>query len=46
MSGEKPSLAEIAAMPFPASLNAMRQHYNPDWGKPDRAGYCVRTTGC
>ena len=29
-----PSLHEIAAMPFPASLNAMRKHYNPDWGKP------------
>lgn len=30
---EKPSLHEIAAMPFPASLNAMRKHYNPNWGK-------------
>lgn len=29
-----PSLHEIAAMPFPASQNAMRKHYNPDWGKP------------
>lgn len=29
----KPSLHEIAAMPFPASLNAMRENYNPQWGK-------------
>jgi len=30
----RPTLHDIAAMPFPASLNAMRQHYNPAWGKP------------
>ena len=30
---EKPSLHEIAAMPFPASQAAMRKHYNPHWGK-------------
>ena len=30
---ERPSLHEIAAMPFPASRNAMREHYNPHWGK-------------
>jgi len=29
----KPSLHEIAAMPFPASQTAMRKHYNPDWHK-------------
>jgi hypothetical protein len=29
----KPSIHEIAAMPFPASVNAMREHYNPNWGK-------------
>lgn len=29
----KPSLHEIAAMPFPASQEAMRKHYNPDWHK-------------
>src|SRR5690349_16430869 len=29
-----PSLHEIAAMPFPASVEAMRKHYNPEWGKP------------
>ena len=29
-----PTLHEIAAMPFPASLNAMREHYNKDWGRP------------
>lgn len=28
-----PSLHEVAAMPFPASLKAMREHYNPDWGR-------------
>lgn len=31
---EKPTLHEIAAMPFPASMLAMRKHYNPRWGKP------------
>lgn len=30
---EKPSLADIAAMPFPASRDAMRAHYDPLWGK-------------
>lgn len=30
---DKPSLHEIAAMPFPLSREAMRQHYNPDWGR-------------
>lgn len=30
----KPTLHEIAAMPFPASQNAMRENYNPHWGKP------------
>lgn len=29
----KPTLHEIAAMPFPASQEAMRKHYNPDWHK-------------
>lgn len=28
---DKPTLHEIAAMPFPASMLAMRKHYNPDW---------------
>lgn len=28
----KPTLHEIAAMPFPASVSAMRQHYDPAWG--------------
>jgi len=32
--GEKPSLHEIAAMPYPASVMAMREHYNSGWGKP------------
>lgn len=29
----KPTIQEIAAMPFPASVEAMRKHYNPHWGK-------------
>lgn len=35
MSGApaKPSLHDIAAMPYPASVHAMRSHYNPLWGK-------------
>lgn len=28
-----PSLHDIAAMPYPASLKAMREYYNPAWGK-------------
>ena len=31
---DKPTLHEIAAMPLPASIEAMRKHYNPDWGRP------------
>lgn len=31
---DKPTLHEIAAMPFPASRNAMRKHYVHDWGVP------------
>lgn len=30
---EKPSLHDIAAMPYPRSVEAMRKHYNPQWGK-------------
>jgi hypothetical protein len=40
---EKPSLHDIAAMPYPASLEAMRKHYNPDWGKPVPDGETLRT---
>lgn len=29
----KPTLHDIAAMPFPASRDAMRKHYNPKWGR-------------
>ena len=29
---DKPTLHEIAAMPYPQSLQAMRKHYNPKWG--------------
>ncbi len=29
-----PTLHEIAAMPFPESVKAMRQHYVKDWGMP------------
>lgn len=44
---DKPTLHEIAAMPLPASLNAMREHYNPHWGKPipedgEKQSYSVR----
>lgn len=31
---EKPTLHEIAAMPYPASVDAMRKFYNPTWGMP------------
>lgn len=31
---DKPTLHEIAAMPWPASRNAMRKHYVHDWGVP------------
>lgn len=30
----KPTLQEIAAMPYPASLNATRKWYEPEWGMP------------
>lgn len=43
MSEAKPSLREIAEMPYPASLLAMRQHYNPEWGKPIPDGAKLRT---
>ncbi len=35
-----PTLHEIAAMPFPASLEAVRKHYDPKWGldQPDGPG--------
>jgi hypothetical protein len=39
----KPSLHEIAAMPYPASLLAMRKHYIPDWGIPVPDGATKRT---
>lgn len=29
----KPSILEIAAMPYPASEQAMRKHYDPHWRK-------------
>lgn len=29
----KPTLHEIAALPFPESLAAIRRHYDPLWGK-------------
>lgn len=32
----KPSLHEIAAMPYPASEKAMREHYDPHWGKYEK----------
>lgn len=30
---DKPTLHEIAAMPFPASVEAMRKFYEPQWGR-------------
>lgn len=30
-----PTLHEIAAMPFPASVTAMRKHHDPSWGVPE-----------
>lgn len=30
-----PTLHEIAAMPFPASVTAMRKHHDPSWGLPE-----------
>jgi hypothetical protein len=35
---EKPPITEIAAMPFPASMVAMRRFYNKDWHKPEADG--------
>lgn len=29
----RPTLHEIAAMPYPASIEAMREHYDRHWGK-------------
>ena len=47
-----PSIKDIANMPFPASVKAMRQYYNSSWGKDIgdgvkktfrcRVGYSVR----
>lgn len=31
---ERPSLHDIAAMPFPASQSAMREHYDAQWHMP------------
>lgn len=39
---DKPSLHEIAAMPYPASLQAMRKHYVHDWGKPVPEGVTAK----
>lgn len=46
----KPTLHDIAAMPFPASVEAMRKHYNPAWGRPvdgdgSRRTYRVKLSG-
>jgi hypothetical protein len=38
ISPAKPTLHEIAAMSFPASMRAMREHYNPHWHKPEADG--------
>lgn len=48
------SLHEIAALPFPASLNAIREHYDPTWGRPQsdeprkfkvRVDYSISSSG-
>lgn len=41
---EKPSLHEIAAMPFPESVFAMRKFYVHDWGKPIAEGLSQKQT--
>ncbi|HEX8414868.1 MAG TPA: hypothetical protein VF637_13425 [Sphingomicrobium sp.] len=38
MSQPAPSLHEIAAMPFPRSMETMRKYYNKDWHKPEPDG--------
>ena len=38
----RPTLHEIAAMPFPVSRDTMRKHYNKDWGKPVPADGMIR----
>lgn len=35
LPAEPPALHQIAAMPFPASMVAMRKFYNPNWHKPE-----------
>ena len=35
---DKPTIAEIAAMPMPASIMAMREHYDPYWGRLPEEG--------
>ena len=35
---DRPTLAEIAAMPMPASIMAMRKHYDPHWGRLPEEG--------
>ena len=39
-----PSLHEIAAMPYPQSIKAMREHYVHDWGKPIPDGASTKQT--
>jgi hypothetical protein len=34
----KPTLKEIASMPYPTSERAMREHYDPQWGKAKPEG--------
>lgn len=34
----KPTLQEIAAMPFSQTVDALRKHYDPAWGKVDEDG--------
>jgi hypothetical protein len=38
----KPTIQEIAAMPFPKSLQAVREYYDPSWGKNDEEGEPIK----
>ena len=40
--GERPTLHEIAAMPYSQTLQAVRQHYDPAWGKNSEEGEPIK----
>jgi hypothetical protein len=39
---EKPTLHDIAAMPFSKTLSAIRTHYDPAWGKTTEDGAAIK----